>query len=107
MLLQVEEMQTDQVNQQKASLGFSKDEIKDINKMQSLVAKFSTRIEKDPELIGYKTPQGNKIGDVSKFSITTMKNPQDTASQVSAAKPVTPTITSISQLLASLERKQC
>ena len=54
-------------------------------------------------MFGFQTPQKDKHGEVSPFTIGDMKNPQDTNSQVSAAKTTPGATASIEMMLASFD----
>lgn len=82
-------MQKSLADKQKTSVVFNKDKIKELKNLQSLLTKNQSIIEEQPDMFGFNTPLKSSTGEVSKFSIGDMKNPQETMSQVSAAKPMT------------------
>ena len=103
ILYQTAEIQAKVNKQIAASQELTPEKIKELQKLQTLLKNNKDSIEKDPGMFGFQTPQKDKHGEVSQFTIGDMKNPQDSKSQVSAAKTTPGATASIETMLASFD----
>ena len=86
ILCQAVEMQASVNKKQMAAANHNPGKIKELQRLQSLIKKNKDSIEKDPSMFGFQTPQQNKNGLVSQFTVGDMKHPNNASPQVSAAK---------------------